>query len=333
VQLLTVLLIGLHLLNSGYHYGGTGTPLGDFGFYSKAFAGETRDSHRDVPGNRFLGTVLHRVPVPLPRDYVLGIDIQKRDFERTLWNYLLGEWRREGWWYFYVVGLFAKVPAGTWLLVLLGVIRLVRRPDGLDILRQLCPIVLPAFTVFLLASMQTGMQHHVRYVYAMLPVLFLLASSTFAGTGGAAWSNAAAYSVVGGVCLLGSVLGSLAVYPHSLSYFNELVGGSAQGPEILLHSNYDWGQDLIHVKEWIEAHPDRRPVTVGTQPHLPLRDIGIDADRTPPGPPPPGWHLVSRALIRDNRSPLRRFAELVPVERVGGTMDVYQVSGAENQGE
>ena len=34
---------------------------------------------------------------------------------------------------------------------------------------------------------------------------------------------------------------SLAIYPHSLSYFNELAGGPTKGHYHLIDSNIDWG--------------------------------------------------------------------------------------------
>jgi len=37
---------------------------------------------------------------------------------------------------------------------------------------------------------------------------------------------------------------SLWIYPHSLSYFNESIGGPLNGPLHLLGSNVDWGQDV-----------------------------------------------------------------------------------------
>ena len=57
--------------------------------------------------------------------------------------------------------------------------------------------------------------------------------------------------VFGGLILasLGwSIISSLSVYPHSLSYFNELVAGPTGGPKHLIHSNVDWGQDLLFLR-------------------------------------------------------------------------------------
>jgi len=62
------------------------------------------------------------------------------------------------------------------------------------------------------------------------------------------------------LALLFSVLSSLAVVPHSLSYFNELSGGPLNGPAHLLGANVDWSQDMIFLKEWYDIHSDYRPL-------------------------------------------------------------------------
>ncbi len=56
---------------------------------------------------------------------------------------------------------------------------------------------------------------------------------------------------------------SLWIYPHSLSYFNESIGGPLNGPDHLLGSNVDWGQDLRYVLWSMEvnefdAEPENR---------------------------------------------------------------------------
>lgn len=45
--------------------------------------------------------------------------------------------------------------------------------------------------------------------------------------------------------LLATAASSLSVYPHQLAYFNELAGGPKSGYKHLLHSNLEWGQDLL----------------------------------------------------------------------------------------
>lgn len=52
---------------------------------------------------------------------------------------------------------------------------------------------------------------------------------------------------------------SLWIYPHSLSYFNESIGGPLNGPEHLLGSNLDCGQDLRYLDKWLKQHPQAIP--------------------------------------------------------------------------
>jgi hypothetical protein len=55
--------------------------------------------------------------------------------------------------------------------------------------------------------------------------------------------------------LLWSSASSWWIYPHSLSYFNEAIGGPLNGPTHLLGSNVDWGQDLRYLI-WSLYSPD-----------------------------------------------------------------------------
>jgi len=103
IQLLSILLIGLSVLNIGYLCDGSFTRLGDLSFSSRLLAGSDLYSGGGDSGNRFCDSWLRWVPIPLPSDYLKGIDIQTRDFEQGLPSYLCGEWRSHGWWYFYLV--------------------------------------------------------------------------------------------------------------------------------------------------------------------------------------------------------------------------------------
>ncbi len=107
-------------------------------------------------------------------------------------------------------------------------------------------------------SMEQGFTSFVRYVLPALPFAITLFSAAGAwveqGSRTSRW-------VVGS--LLGWVVGSSLWYlPHSLSYFNELIGGPRNGRFYLYDANIDWGQDLYFVKQWVEEHPEARPLTL-----------------------------------------------------------------------
>ncbi|MBK5259812.1 MAG: glycosyltransferase family 39 protein [Thermoanaerobaculia bacterium] len=49
---------------------------------------------------------------------------------------------------------------------------------------------------------------------------------------------------------------------HHLSYVNELGGGPLEGYRVVTDSNFDWGQDLKRLGEWLRAHEVREPVNL-----------------------------------------------------------------------
>ena len=52
---------------------------------------------------------------------------------------------------------------------------------------------------------------------------------------------------------------SASIHPHYLAYFNWVSGGPDRGSEHLIDSNLDWGQDLVTLDRWLRAnHPGRR---------------------------------------------------------------------------
>jgi hypothetical protein len=55
---------------------------------------------------------------------------------------------------------------------------------------------------------------------------------------------------------------TLCHYPHFISYFNEVSGGSSQGLNHLAHSNLDWGQGLAELDRVLDQHPEWGPVAI-----------------------------------------------------------------------
>ena len=68
----------LCVINLGYEFGGSGTPLESYEFESRALAGSSPSpdgpSGPGVVGNRFRGTWLGRLACPLPAEYLRGLD-------------------------------------------------------------------------------------------------------------------------------------------------------------------------------------------------------------------------------------------------------------------
>src|SRR5262249_49117896 len=113
-QLAGIGLLSLLVLSLAYGFQDSFRPLGEFSFQSRILAGgpprDPAQAPGGVQGNRFRSSWLGRVPVPLPAQYVLGVDEQRVDFESLFPSYLRGEWKRGGWWYYYIYGLAIKEP-------------------------------------------------------------------------------------------------------------------------------------------------------------------------------------------------------------------------------
>jgi len=343
-QLALQLLLAVYVINLGYGFEGSGTKLKDFSFVSDTFRGPDNETTGSV--NRFAESALKDLPVPLPKNYIAGIDVQKRDFEdfgRP--SYLCGQFQEKGWWYYYLYAAAIKIPLGTWVLVILAICHLAMswwRGTGSGWANSM-PLLIPPIVVFTLVSSQTGFSHHFRYVLPCFPFLFIWISQIagwLAPFRAASWLSAAA--------VVWSIGSSLWCYPHTLSYFNELAGGPLNGHAHLINSNIDWGQDLLHLKDWMAKHPEARPLYLAYYGYFDPADIGVEYQPAPQRPPidethrkpriaeplPPGWYAVSVNYLRGYpwRAPRDAYSYLLehqPVDRAGYSIYIYVIPPAD----
>ncbi|MBX3441536.1 MAG: glycosyltransferase family 39 protein [Planctomyces sp.] len=334
-QLVVILVGALYLVNVAYGFDGTLSRVDSFEFVSRSFSGA------DPPergGNRFRETPLAGLPVPLPRQFVLGVDLQKKDFEHYPHrSYLRGEWKQGGWPHYYAYAALAKLPLGVWLLLLTAAWRalLTRGALAAGVSRaDLLPLIVPGAALFVLVSSQQEFNHHFRYV---LPCVGLAA--VFCG--GAIGNGGHGLRVWCAACAAWACASSLWVAPCSLSFFNELAGGPAGGAKHLLHSNIDWGQDLWRLDAWRRAHPEATPLTVAYYGFYLPSEIGVDIHPAAGGPFwgrssesvafQPGWCAVSvnylygcEWLLADRE--LYTLLQSEPIAaRCGGSILVYRI--------
>ncbi len=340
-QLVVALLVGLYTLNMGYLFDGTCRPLGKYVFISQTLRGpEVAEDRWSLPaaGNRFTGTCLGKIPVPLPASFVEGIDTQRRDFELGLPSYLCNDWAGHGWWHYYLYSLAVKMPLGTWCLVLLAVLVTLSRPSCNASWRDEMVLLFPFVVVFIVVSSQTGFSANSRYVLPVLPMLFVWISKV----GRLFESGRYLLSTLATLSLAWMIASSLWIYPHCLSYFNELAGGPWNGPRHLLESNLDWGQELYRLEDWYENHPHSRPLCMARSTKYPLKVTEIElAGSPPPGPdyfdsieevhvevigPQPGWHVLSVNEIFEESGQWRYFLEFKPVATVAYAIRIYYIA-------
>jgi hypothetical protein len=149
-----------------------------------------------------------------------------------------------------------------------------------------------------------------------------------------------------GACLAAAIGSSLLVWPHSLSYFNELVGGPRNGHRHLLDANIDWGQDLLHLRRWLSAHPEAGQLRLAYFGWIDPRLAGIESSPVPgllfndkgeatagnTEQVVPGWYVVSVNHVMgyrhsdNNRPEFTWLREFEPVDGVGYSLWIFQLS-------
>lgn len=161
--------------------------------------------------------------------------------------FLLGEIRQGGWWYYFIVTLLVKTPVP--LLILMGLALAVYATRWRRVPLVGVFLVIPAAVYFGFIS-ASGFNIGHRHLLPILPFLITLIGILipWAADRGV-WAKAGL-----AVLALWYLVSSLAIFPHYLAYFNEVVGGPANGSRYLADSNLDWGQDLPELERHMERH-------------------------------------------------------------------------------
>ena len=252
---------------------------------------------------------------------------------------LLGHFGYSGWWYYFPVAVAVKTPIAFLILAALGLVVALTSARSIQYLLPLAfilGILLPAVQ----GHINIGIRHIEPMwiglaVVAALGMRWLLQSRRMPLVGGLSAAVLAAWLVI-----------SVAVHhPDYLSYFNRFAGSRPE--EILVDSNYDWGQDLrllavrLHslgatqvslgdLDGIVEAYPGRYQV---------LHDwYGLPpAQQLNPCSPVIGWNVVSTTVEKSTShvagSPYYRgdsaawYDQMPPTQRMGPLL-LYKITDA-----
>jgi hypothetical protein len=182
----------------------------------------------------------------LPDPYLFGF---LRFFEHSEARraFLLGQVSDTGFPHFFLVSFLVKTP-----LPLLALLLLALAGRGRDAARAgaLAAAWIPLL-VYAALTQTRGLNIGHRHLLPLYPFVFVVAGAA------GAWlprrlGRAGALLLAG--LLAWYAWGTLRVHPHPLAYFNETVGGPANGWRVLVDSSLDWGQDLARVEPWMRRH-------------------------------------------------------------------------------
>ncbi|GHT44764.1 hypothetical protein FACS189454_03030 [Planctomycetales bacterium] len=209
-------------------------------------------------------------------------------------------------------------------------------------------ILLPGIVLLAFVSSQNGFSVHSRYVIPALPFFFVWMSKV----GKCFTLRKQCLSVLVSVLMAWSIFSSLWIYPHSLSYFNELAAiiptplesrapqepagtsgivsifnaGARNGGRHLLESNIDWGQDIFYLEKWCQQHPEVTSIYTALSGSYPLEQTKI------PHQPIPsvetfssGWYAISVNYLYGKEETYRQFLDMQPVAKIGFSIYIYRI--------
>ncbi|MBW2232879.1 MAG: glycosyltransferase family 39 protein [Deltaproteobacteria bacterium] len=320
--------VSLLVLNTGYLWQEFGASLSALELQSSMLLG-------------WQASMLGSVPIPLPGAFIRALDAQWVEVGTSMPSFLLGESFQGGRWYYYLVLLAIKTPLPLMLSFGLAL--------GLSIARRSLPrrelLLLWTYPLLLFALLSLGQARQLgaRALLSAVPMLQLWTAATLVRTGAASKRRPAILCAVA-VAVAWTAAVSLASHPDYLSYFNPLIGGSANAYRYASDANVDIGQDLIQLAEYLEREGmDGEPLQLlyfgSVDPAL----YGIDY-QVPEKALRPGLLAVSVSLYRLrypmlDHGALREVGPIIveglgpPIASIGGSIHLYRVPGKRDSDE
>ena len=219
--------------------------------------------------------------------YLLGVLMV---FQRSAGGntaYFLGEVSASGWWYYFPVVFVLKEPLPSLILIGLALLlsiwnicKKIRVNPRLYLLKSafrdylgthFAEFSMLAFIILYWAySINSSLNIGVRHILPTMPFIYILTASGLKkwisrraiiireGFWEKLWSLIINFfknsfkAILLAVLIIWYLIETLFVSPHFLSYFNQFGGGTDNGYQYVTDSNYDWGQDLKRLTQWVK---------------------------------------------------------------------------------
>lgn len=248
-------------------------------------------------------------------------------------TFLAGQYSNDGWWFYFPVAFLIKTPIALLALSIGGVFVYIRRGRKLGSANKAF-VVLP-IVVYLGFAMTSGFNIGVRHILPIYPFVILIAAA-------AARELIVAHRPRHRIAL--AALAGLAiaefggVWPHTLTFFNQLVGGPRNGFRYLADSNVDWGQDLKPLGQWMRRNGvDHVNLAYFGQAdpayyHINSTPLPASFDNTPTTKPQlPGYVAIGATVLSgvylepEWRLFYKPFHDRPPIADIGNSIRIYWV--------
>ena len=162
--------------------------------------------------------------------YFIGYNLVAEHNAVGHWNFLNGEVKFDGWWYYFPLVLLYKLTIPTLILFVFALV-FVRLKFW-----ETFFLLFPAFLFFSI-SLDSHIQIGIRHVLPVLPFFYIYIAGLMVV------KNIYLKPIFLFLLLATMVIGILAA-PNYLAYFNQIAGGAKVGYKHLIDSNLDWNQNI-----------------------------------------------------------------------------------------
>jgi len=198
--------------------------------------------------------------------YFLGLLMATQRVGGGNTTYFLGKISSAGTWYYFPVVYLLKEPLGFHILAIIAfliIVLAVKNSLNRNILKNIKSFFLnhfPEFSmvvflaIYWITSIKGNLNLGVRHILPAFPFNYILITLVIKNKIKSFENITLKKTLILSIALfLGwYVASSISIYPHYLSYFNEIIGGPKNGYKFVVDSNYDWGQDLKRLKAFVD---------------------------------------------------------------------------------
>jgi hypothetical protein len=306
-------------------------------------------------GNRPLAnSVVWMADKPVLRpyaQYLLGVFMVLQRAVGGNTTYFMGEVSASGWKNYFPIVYLIKEPLTFHILTLIALLYaawLIKRQFWVNAFSRTKEVIKKHFPEFAMlsfiflywmASLKSNLNIGVRHLLPVLPFTMVLASAGAVKLLKQPFLKAK-YVLLSGL-LLWQATSVVSIYPHFLSYFNEIAGGPDNGYIYTVDSNLDWGQDLKRLKKWTDENKvDKIYVDYfgggDAQYYLQEKYEPWWGDRNPKELPKGSYLAISATLLQGGRGePVSGFNQAYgyynwlyqykPITKIGYSIFVYYI--------
>jgi len=271
--------------------------------------------------------LLLETPLPAP-ELIKGIKLLRFYNAKGRWSNLLGEFKKTGWWYFFIVAIGAKTPIPFLLFSIIGGVMMTFdcwRYRGI----QSFALILALATILAITA-QSKVTYGLRHVLAVYPIMAIISASAIFKL----WQTARYTRQVRAALVLLCAwffTGSMIAHPDYLAYFNEIAGDHPAA--FLAENDLDWGQDLKRLSIELEALKVKKVWVALNSSAFLERLLPGDVKYLEPNVHKSGWIAISawRKVYGSNQQdPNDGYVWLEsyqPVRKIGKSIYLYHIEG------